>query len=307
MQLRQLVKLDNHKIYDRLEPKLRPNVIDTVRTRESGELIGRVKIPYLTFTPYEEYSFLGHGFSTRLGGVSEGIYASMNLTFHLEDDPDNVSENFRRMGKAIGIAPEHMVYTKQTHTTNVMCVDQSHWGMGVTKDRTYDNIDGLITNKPDVCLVTSYADCVPLFFVDPVRRCIAASHSGWRGTVGNIAANTIQKMQKEYGCQPSDIVTMIGPSICVNCYEVSEDVAEQFRQRYKKDEIANIILPGKQPDKYQLNLQMANYYNMIESGISPQNINISDICTCCNSDLLFSHRASHGKRGILCGFIYLRS
>ena len=142
--------------------------------------------------------------------------------------------------------------------------------------------------------------------MDKVNKCIGSSHSGWRGTVRNIAKNTLELMKKEYGTRAENVAVFIGPSICMNCYEVSEDVIEQYNKAFSKEELKDIVSAGKEKGKYQLNLQMANYYNMINAGIVPQNIGISDICTCCNSDILFSHRASHGKRGILCGFIYIK-
>ena len=159
-----------------------------------------------------------------------------------------------------------------------------------------------VTNEPGLCLITYFADCVPVYFIDPVNRCIGASHSGWRGTVADITHETVQLMNRTYGSKPEDIHAFIGPSICQDCYEVDEAVAEKFRSAYSQNEIG-MILYHTIGDKYQLNLQAANYFNMIHAGIKPDNIGISDICTSCNSDWLFSHRASHGKRGVLCGFM----
>ena len=249
--------INNMQFYQNIEQIKRPHFTDTVHLTET------CKTPLLQFTPYEQMKFIGHGFSTKLGGVSSGIYESMNLSFTLEDNPENVSKNFEIIAKALGMTPEQMVYSKQTHTTNVMKVDASHAGMGVVRERNFDNIDGLITNESGICLVTSYADCVPLFFVNPKEKCIGTSHSGWRGTVGNIAENTIKLMHKEYHSNPKDLIVFIGPSICANCYEVSEDVATQFFHAFSEDEAQNIVLPGKAEGKFQLNLQMANYYHMI--------------------------------------------
>lgn len=294
-------KLDSSAFYQHIEKKQQPVFTDTVQMQMAAN-----KVPYLTFSPFAGIPFLGHGFSTRLGGVSTGMYASMNLTFHMTDDATCVTENFRRMGEALGIACERMVYSKQTHTTNVLCVDERHCGMGVVRERSFDNIDGLITNQPNVCLVTSYADCVPLFFVDTAKKVIAAAHAGWRGTVGNIAKQTLTVMKETYGCHPEDIIAVTGPCICPNCYEVDTDVARQFQDTYTQEACQNIVTPKQEEGKYLLNLPMANYYHMVREGLSPKNIHISDICTSCNSDLLFSHRATKGKRGILCGFLYIK-
>lgn len=294
-------KIENPAMYFYLPETEQPVCCNTTKS-----IVSDYGVPLIRFPAFEALSFIEHGFSTRMGGVSSGIYESMNLSFHLEDSFENVSENFRRIAKALHTAPENMVYSKQTHTTNVMKAEQMHRGMGVVRERSYDNIDGLVTNVPGLCLVTSYADCVPLFFADKKTKSIGAAHSGWRGTVGNIAAVTAAKMQEEYGSKPEDIAVFIGPSICENCYEVSTDVAEQFLDSYSKEEAKHIVKCGKEPGKYQLNLQLANYYNLLHAGIRPENISISDICTCCNPKLLFSHRASKGRRGILCGFIYIK-
>ena len=273
--------------------------MDTVRsvTAENG-------VPYLSFPMLESESFIEHGFSTRKGGVSTGIYESMNLTFNLEDDPENVSENFRRMAAALHTVPEKMVYSKQTHTTNVLKIEEHHKGMGIVRERDFDNIDGLVTNVPGICLVTFYADCVPLYFVDPVKKAIGLSHSGWRGTVGKIGKVTIELMQKTYGSDPEDIIAAIGPSICRDCYEVSGDVIQQFRENFDEAYWPELFYK-KENGKYQLNLWEANRIVLQEAGIPQEQIAVTNICTCCNSELLFSHRASQGKRGNLGAFLML--
>lgn len=263
------------------------------------------KTPFFTFKNLDKLDFIKHGFSTRIGGVSTGIYSSMNLTYTRTDNPENVTTNFRIMGDALSINVKDMVYAMQTHTINVMEVNESHKGMGILRERDFSDIDGLVTNVPGVVLVTSYADCVPLFFVDPVNKAIGLSHSGWRGTVNNIAKVTIEKMTTLYGTKPTDVISFIGPSICKDCYEVSEDVAEEFAKAYGPA-VFDDILYIKDNGKFKLNLWAANYHNFINSGILPENIGITDVCTCCNSDMLFSHRATKGERGGLCGFLQIK-
>jgi hypothetical protein len=124
--------------------------------------------------------------------------------------------------------------------------------------------------------------------------------------VGDIAGNTVKKMNEAYGTRPEKLTVVIGPGICADCYEVSLDVAERFMEKYSASELSHILTKSQKPDKYQLNLQMAVYFNLLHSGVSAENIYIADICTCCNSRFLFSHRATNGKRGILCGFIYIK-
>lgn len=288
--------IDNEKLYRGIKDN---NITNTTRIAE-----GVNEVPYITFRSFEGIDFIKHGFSTRLGGVSKGIFESMNLAFNRDDDRELVLENFGRITKALGTTPEKCVYSKQTHTTNVLRVGKEHCGMGVVKDRSFDDIDGLITDEAGVCLVTAYADCVPLFFADPVHRCIGAAHSGWRGTIANITRSMLDLMKQEFGTVAKDVHAFIGPSICRSCYEVSEDVASEFKNVYSKD--TDRIVTSKGNGKYLLNLQMANYYNMINAGITDNNIGISDLCTCCNPKFLYSHRASKGRRGVLCGFIMIK-
>ena len=134
-----------------------------------------------------------------------------------------------------------MVYSKQTHTTNVLKIEEHHKGMGIVRERDFDNIDGLVTNVPGICLVTSYADRIPLFFADSRDQCIGLSHSGWRGTVGNIAQVTVDALIREYNANPAYIKAVIGPGICRDCYEVSEDVAVQFQKKYLPQEAEHIL------------------------------------------------------------------
>lgn len=259
-------------------------------------------ITYIEFTPFDKFDWVKLHFSTRIGGVSSGIFSSMNFAFDRGDDIENVYKNYDLFLETMGLSRSDCVCSRQTHTTNVLAVDRRHAGMGLTKDRDFDNFDGLITNEKNLCLVTYFADCVPVYFIDPVNHCIGASHSGWRGTVANITHETVSLMRKTYGTIPENLYTFIGPSICQECYEVDENVAEQFRNAYGLNE-SDIIIRPKGNNKYLLNLQAANYFNMIHEGIHPDNIGITDICTSCNSDWLFSHRASHGQRGVLCGFM----
>ena len=267
-------------------------------------------IPYITYKPFSNSNIVKQVFSTRLGGVSNGMFESMNLTFNPvgqydADSHDNVY-HFKRMASVLDIPVERMVYTRQTHTTNIKIVDDSNAGMGIVRERDYDNIDGLVTKTRKLCLVSSYADCIPVTLVDENKHVISAMHAGWKGTVGNIAANGYKAMHDSFGCDAADITAFIGPGICMDCYEVSADVADRFNNAYTKDELKIILKVGKASGKYQLNLSAANYINLINCGIKASNIYVSDVCTCCNSDILFSHRASHGRRGIMCNFIYLK-
>lgn len=267
----------------------------------------RGELEYLTFQKIEETGIVKHGFSTRLGGVSKEHLGTMNLSFTRGDDPEAVMENYRRMADALDVDVDKIVASDQTHTTNVRLVKECDCGKGITCSKDYSDIDGLITNIPGITLATFYADCVPLYFVDPVHKAIGLSHSGWRGTVEKMGQATLKAMNDVFGTNAKDVIAAIGPSICQDCYEVSEDVAMNFAQALPG--AADIYRKGRLSDegqKYQLDLWKANEYILLEAGVLPEHIEKPGICTCCNPEYLFSHRASHGKRGNLAAFLCLK-
>ena len=278
---------------------IRKNESNTLKVNQYKEMI------YLTFPLLENTGMVRHLFSTRMGGVSRGIYSSMNLSFSRGDNKENVDENFRRIAQVLDSTPEHIVCSRQTHTTNVRKVTEKDLGKGVVRETDYDDVDGLITNVPGIILATFYADCVPLYFVDVKNKAIGLSHSGWRGTVNRMGQATLQAMKRAYGTEPSDVMAAIGPSICQDCYEVGEEVADAFRKSFP-NEGEYLIGKGKEEGKYQLDLQETNRRILLAAGVLPENIAVTDICTCCNSELLFSHRGSNGKRGNLGAFLELR-
>lgn len=260
-------------------------------------------LPLLYYPLLEEAKVAQHAFTTREGGVSRGIYESLNLSFTRGDDEEAVMENYRRVAGCFHKTVEDIVCSDQTHTTNVLRVDKSCGGGGVIRPRPYGDVDGLITDEPGLILATFYADCVPLFFVDPKHRAIGLSHSGWRGTVGRMGAVTLEKMRQEFGTDPGEVYAAVGPSICQDCYEVGSDVAEAFIREFPEHED---ILSDKGNGKFQLDLWKCNAYILREAGVREEHLAVTNICTCCNSSRLFSHRASHGKRGNLGAFLMLR-
>lgn len=261
---------------------------------------------YFTFDGLEKTGIVKHCFSSRLGGVSKEHLGTMNLSYTRGDEQENVDENYRRIARVLGCQADDIVCSDQTHTTNVRKVTTKDKGKGVITSRDYSDIDGLITNEPGVVLATFYADCVPLFIVDPVHRAIGLSHSGWRGTVNRMGAVTLQEMEREYGTRPEDVQVAIGPSICQACYEVSRDVAEAFREAFPLQGENKKLLYQKNGEKFQLNLWYANECVFREAGVPKEQIEVTDICTCCNPDVLFSHRASKGMRGNLGAFLMLK-
>ena len=262
------------------------------------------KLPLLKYPLLEQTGIVEHCFTTRLGGVSEGVCSSLNLSFSRGDDPDAVMENYKRVADTFGKTVDDFVCTDQTHTTTVLRVGINEKGYGVTREKPYTDVDGLITNEPGVILSTFYADCVPLYFVDPLNKAIGLSHSGWRGTVGRMGKKTLEAMQQAFGTKPEDVYAAIGPSICQECYEISEDVAMHFYEEF--DGHGDEILIRKGNGKYQLDLWKTNEIVLQEAGIKPEHLAVTNVCTCCNSEVLFSHRASQGKRGNLAAFLMLK-
>lgn len=262
-------------------------------------------VTYLSFPALEKTGLVSHAFSTRLGGVSKGDYATMNFSFTRGDNRDDVLENYARMARALDVKREKMVLTYQTHTVNVRRVTEEDAGKGVIRERDYTDVDGLITDVPGITLVTFFADCVPLYFLDPVHRAIGLSHSGWRGTVKGMGRVTAEAMKEAFGSRPEDLIACIGPSICASCYEVGPEVAEEFENAFSVRYHAS-ILEKKADGKYQLDLWKANQIVLEEAGLKKENISVTNICTHCNPELLFSHRRSAERRGNLCAFLCLK-
>lgn len=277
------------------EVKLKGNKRDTKINEANG-------VVYLTFPILEQFG-VKHGFSTRLGGVSEGMFSSMNLSFQRGDDREKVEENYKRICNVLNMNHKNVVLSNQVHDTKIKLVTKEDAGKGMIKESDIIGIDGLITKEKDIPLVTFYADCVPLFFYDPVKEVIAAAHSGWRGTKEKIGKKMVETMEEEFGCKKEDVVAVIGPSICQDCYEVSEDVVLEFQEVFKEE--TSLFVKAKENRKYNLDLWKVNSMILKEAGILDEHMSLPNLCTCCNPELLFSHRASKGKRGNLAGFISL--
>ncbi len=258
---------------------------------------------YLTFPKIEQAGGVRHAFSTRLGGVSRGDCSTMNFGFNLGDDPLAVRENFKIFCSAFGAKSENVVVAQQTHTNNIKVVTKDDLGKGLIKERDYTDVDGLVTNVRGAVLVTQYADCTPLAFYDPVKKVIATSHAGWKGTVLEIALKTVELMKDRFGSDPKDILCGIGPNISKCCYEVDDPVINEINKLAYLDKRACYTDKGN--GKYMLNLKEVNREILLFAGILPENIDIADLCTCCNSDIFHSHRASKGKRGTLALMIAL--
>ncbi len=262
-------------------------------------------VPVLKFPLLEKLEGVEHLFTTKEGGVSKGDFATMNVSFTRGDEIDAVLENYRRIAGIFEVTLSDIVVSHQTHTTNVLRVTKEDGGKGVICDRNYEDVDGLITNEKNLVLCTMYADCVPLYFVDVKNKAIGLSHSGWKGTAGQMGKKTLERMAEEFGTRPEDVYAAIGPSICMDCYEVSLDVIKAFSLVFTEAEMSQICYQ-KENGKYQLDLWKANEIILLNAGVLKEHIQVTRLCTHCNSDRMFSHRRTGDKRGNLGAFLCLK-
>ena len=257
---------------------------------------------YYTFPMLEAQPWLNHACSTRLGGVSRGIFSSMNLGLRTEDDPRHVRENFRLFAAAAGFSYDSLTLSQQSHTDTIRIIAQAERGNGLSCPSAYTDVDGLATALPGITLVVNHADCQPLLFADPKKRVVGAVHAGWRGTAKGIGMRMVEQLGREYGCAPADILVGIGVGIGVCCYEVGPEVREAFLPWPAN----NVYLQAKANGKYQLNLAEANRQILLAQGVQPEHISVAGLCTACQNELFFSHRFTKGRRGSLVSAIAIR-
>ena len=232
-----------------------------------------------------------HCFTTRLGGVSRGHLAAMNIGTHRGDDPENVRNNYGILADALGFDPEKLVLTTQKHTDIVLPVDAAQWGAGLTAPEL-PACDGLVTNTPGTALVIFTADCTPVLLHDPVTGAVGAAHAGWRGTAQRIAEKTVEAMVSAFGCKPENIRAAIGPNIAKCCFETDADVPEALAQSYGQAAWQHV---EKKDQKYYVNLKAVNALSLRRAGVA--HIACSDRCTACETKLFWSHRRTGSMRG----------
>lgn len=211
-------------------------------------------------------------------GKVKTLFTSADVTaWNFEDS--KAGENFSALSRELGLTPEQMVKSKQTHTDIVKVVSRKNGGDGILcpldESQPYD---GLITNEKNLLLCTVEADCVPVYFYDPIKEVIAMVHSGWKGTVKKISEVTIKKMESSFGCRPQDLLVAIGPHICKDCYEVGRDVFEEFSRSFESPDLQKIFIQ-KNPEKYLLNLEEAVRLTLEENGVPVANIFSTGVCT----------------------------
>lgn len=256
-------------------------------------LVTNGALQYYTIDSFSAAGRVKHCFTTRRGGVSRGCFDSMNLRVSCADERKNVLENYDIICREMGIDKSRLVLSKQVHRTDIADVTSADFGNGLMRENAFESADALVTDEPGVPIVTFYADCVPVFLLDKAKGVIALVHSGWKGTAANIAALTAEHMKKEYLCRAENIIAAIGPSIRSCHFEVGEEVASQFDDKY--------IIGGF--EKPHIDLQACIKDGL--EGVGVAEITDSEICTYCNSDMFYSHRKTGDSRGCMAAIMQL--
>lgn len=250
-------------------------------------------VKYFTIHSFDKSNLVKHCFTTRCGGVSQGEWESMNLRINCGDKRENILKNYEIISETIGVNVKSLVLSKQIHKTDIVDVDKNDCGNGLFYDNKFDSADALVTNQKGVTLVTFYADCVPVFLLDTKREVLALIHSGWRGTYDEITPKTIKHMIDKYNSNPNDIIAAIGPCIRQCHFQVGEDIAKLFAQKYTK----KIVIQSS--GKIYIDLPGCINMQLTSMGILPDNITDAMLCTYCNPELFYSHRRDSDKRGTM--------
>ena len=262
----------------------------------------RQGVPFY-FCPDSAWSGAAHGFSTRLGGVSPPPWDSLNLGAARGDAPERVAENFRRFCAAVGADSAALVKNHQVHSDRIRRVGPGDRLPGPAAPGVLE-ADGLVTDRPGGCLTIFSGDCIPVLLYDPVRRCVAAAHAGWRGTAAGIAARAAEAMVRDYGCKPGDILAVIGPGIGPCCFETHRDVPDGLRAGMGAG-AEDFIRPLPGGEKFQVDLKGANACFLVRAGLDPARIALCPACTACRPDLFWSHRKLGQRRGSMASLIQL--
>jgi len=252
-------------------------------------------IIYYEFEHLANTSLVNHCFSTRIGGVSKSPYNDMNLAYHMGDNPADVDENFRLISEVVGFNHQKIVMTDQNHKENHHVVTNT--------DKMEEPTDILISATPELVLTSYHADCVPIFYLDPVKKVIANAHAGWRGTMANVGHKTTIWMNRHFDCEFEDILIGIGPCISIDHYEVDTDIVQRMK---RFTPAADDCFIQKSAEKWHLDLAKINHQCFIAYGFPPENIQVANLCTYANPDLFFSHRRDKEKRGNMSAMIALK-
>lgn len=258
---------------------------------------------------------LSCGFTSRLGGKSGKPWSSLNCGLHVGDANEDVVRNRELVAEALSWPFEAWTCGEQVHGNHVHIVTAADRGRGrAARDTAIADTDALVTGEKDVLLTSFYADCVPLYFHDPVREVVALAHAGWKGTVLEIARSTVSAMENEFGCSAADIRGAIGPSIGGCCYEVDQVVLDRVEPlveeltslQARSGAACGMMMKRVGEGKARINLKEINRQIMIKAGILPMNIEMSEWCTGCSTDIFFSHRMEKGAAGRMASWIGMK-
>ena len=244
-----------------------------------------------------------HGFSTRLGGVSPPPWDSLNLGGSCGDQPDRVSENFRRFCAAVGTDPNRLVKNQQVHGDSVRTVTGADVTSFPGQPGTVE-ADGLLTQERGVCLAAFSADCIPVLLCDPVKKAACAVHAGWRGTALGVAARGVERMAQVCGSDPRDVLAAIGPGISTCCFETHADVPDGLRAHMGAG-AEPFLHPIPGTDKYHVDLKGANRSWLLRAGLLPEHIAVCGACTACETETFWSHRRMGTSRGSMAALIQI--
>jgi YfiH family protein len=261
-------------------------------------------LKYIEFECLKKYeASLIHCMSTRDGGISSGECSTLNLGFKRKDTRENILANYGILCDSLGIDTGSLVLTNQVHDTKVVFVDEKAKGKGFSRESDIIGVDGLATATPGITLVTSHADCVPVFLYEPDVRAAALLHSGWRGTLKNIVSNGVKRLGEVPGFRADRLVAVIGPSIGSCCFEVDEDVFSLFHNSF----INEAFYRKTNEKKWNIDLKGIIQVELLKEGLIPENIHDCCICTKCSKELFFSYRGDEGRTGSLAAFMQIRA
>ncbi len=262
-------------------------------------------IEMLSFESLNSFDDIFNFVTTRNGAVAGDPYSSFNLGVHSGESLDRVLAHQEMLRKAIGIAQGHFILPRQVHGCGVAIVDHHFLNLSLDDRKVaVSQADALLTDIPEVCIGVTTADCVPVLLYDPVKRCIAAIHAGWRGTVQHIVSLTVRRMVAHFGVSPSDIYAAIGPSISCEQFEVGDEVYDAFKSSYAN--VGKLSVRHPVTGKYHIDLWQANRIDLCDAGVPATHIEIAGLCTKAHSDRFFSARALGVKSGRFISGIFLR-
>ncbi len=242
-----------------------------------------------------------HAFSTRKGGISRGCYESLNLGYSTGDNCKDVQENFAIFSTSIDLNWKDFVCSRQSHGTGIRIAGEGDRGKGLRREADYRDVDGIVTNVPNLPLVTFHADCIPLYFVDTEKKVIGMAHAGWRGAHDGMASKMVRVMKSSFGCDPLNIQAAIGPGIGECCFHVREDVARFFQK--KPQWMTRMVRISE--TQWRLSLESVHEGELRQEGIPLAQVAKSGVCTCCDHDRFYSHRRSGANRGTMAAVIQL--